>query len=239
LHETPTAKEYLSTALDVTFQMGSVAERLLVEEWAGDYAIGNWQCRYCHDQRSIVPKPKGCCPDGRLHSWAYQQLVVTAPEYGISGGIDCLFDIGAPLLCITEIKTLNPTEFDSMVVPFPEHRLRTNLYLRILAESAHPYKSKFNLQEGRVLYISRGYGKMNAQWNELLPFREFVVKRDDADLKLMLQRAKALKLFRDGGGMPSGICATATDKIAKACGQCVTCFSGQFPATVVIEKVAV
>jgi hypothetical protein len=32
-----------------------------------------------------------------------------------------------------------------------------------------------------VLYISRGYGKLNAEWNEILPFKEFVVKRNDLD----------------------------------------------------------
>ena len=52
-----------------------------------------------------------------------------AEEYGIQGGIDALFNIGAPQLVITEIKTLNPTDFDTIMAPLPEHRLRTNLYM--------------------------------------------------------------------------------------------------------------
>ena len=83
----------------------------------------------------------------------------------------------------------------TILVPFPEHRLRTNLYLWILEQSKHPHKEKICTSEARVLYMSRGYGKLNAEWNEILPFKEFVVKRNDADLAEFLKRAAALKLF--------------------------------------------
>jgi hypothetical protein len=156
--------------------------------------------------------------------------VVETPEYDIQGGIDALFNIGAPQLVITEIKTLNPVEFEALVVPQPEHRLRTNLYMLILEQSHHPHKEKINTSEARVLYISRGYGKLNAEWNEILPFREFVVKRNDADLQEFLHRAKRLKTFRQTGFMPAGICSTAVDKIAKKCSVCAPCFSGQYLA---------
>ena len=64
------------------------------------------------------------------------------------------------------------------------------------------------------------------EWNEILPFREFIVKRNDADLAEFLKRAKALKTFREGAVMPLGICTTALDKIAKQCSVCQPCFSG-------------
>lgn len=225
--------EYASTAMDVTFQMGTLVERMLVEEWAGEAVVGNWRCRYCGDSRTMVPKPSGYCTlmeGSKKHWWQYRQMVVEAPEYGINGGIDALFNIGAPQLIVTEIKTLNPTEFETIVTPFPEHRLRTNLYLRILDESHHPYKEKINLSEARVLYISRGYGKLNPTWNEILPFKEFVVKRNDADLTEFLARAKRLQVFRTIGLMPVGICTTAFDKIAKQCSVVTQCFSGAYVA---------
>jgi hypothetical protein len=227
----------VSAALDVTFQMGLHAEQLVVEEWGGDAVIGNWRCRYCGEQRSMVPKPEGWCSDDRRHWWQYLQMTVEAPEYGIQGGIDALFNIGAPQLVITEMKTLNPTEFETILTPLPEHRLRTNLYMRILEQSLHPFKEKINTKEARVLYISRGYGKLNAEWNEILPFKEFTVKRNDGDLQEFLKRATLLKEFRDHGVMPPGICTTALDKIAKACSVCPPCFSGKYPAGKKVECV--
>lgn len=226
--------DYLSTALDVTFQMGSETERLLVEEWGGDAVIGNWRCRYCGEQRTMVPKPSGTCQakwGPRNHWWEYRQLVVEEAEpHGVRGGIDALFNVGAPQLLITEVKTLNPEEFDKLLAPFPEHRLRTNLYMRILEQSSHPYREKINTTEAKVLYISRGYGKRNQAWDEVLPFKEFAVKRHDGDLAEPLKRAAALKLFRHQGLMPAGICSTALDKLAKNCSVCQQCFSGKYPA---------
>lgn len=223
--------EYVTAALDVTFQMGTEAERLLVEEWAGDAVVGNWRCRYCGETRSMTINPGGQCSAGRKHWWEYRQVVVEEAEaYGIQGGIDALFNVGVPKLMVTEVKTLNTTEFEDILVPKPEHRLRTSLYLRILDQSQHPFRDKINLQEARVLYISRGYGKLNPTWNEILPFKEFVVIRDDLALMEPLKRATALKVFRKSGLMPPGICATALDKIAKNCSVCASCFSGNYPA---------
>jgi hypothetical protein len=230
LFEKEAQTQYVATAMDVTYQMGQHAETLVVEEWAGEAVIGNWMCRYCNDQRSMVPKPGGCCKDGRKHWWRHIQMVVEAPEYGIQGGVDALFNVDAPQLVVTEVKTMNPTEFEGILAPLPEHRLRTNLYMWILANSKHPHKEKINTHEARVLYISRGYGKLNAEWNEILPFKEFTVKRNDLDLNEFLKRAKALKVFREQGLMPGGICATALDKIAKNCSVCPACFSGKYPA---------
>ena len=231
LFEKDPQPQMVSTALDVTYRMGSVIESLLVEEWAGEYVIGNWRCRYCGQSKSMAPKPEEawCNPD-RKHWWQHLQTVVEAQDYGLQGGIDALFNVGAPQLVVTEIKIMAPQEFEEIVVPLPEHRLRTNLYLWILDHSHHPFRDKINLSEGRVLYVSRGFGKMNPAWQEILPFKEFVVKRNDQDLSEILTRAKHLQTFREMGLMPTGICTTALDKIAKKCSVCAPCFSGKYPA---------
>lgn len=234
LFEAKPEPEYVSTALAVTYRMGKVTEQTLVEEWAGDHAIGNWWCRRCGDFRSWTPKPGGFCKDGHHHDWEYRQIVIYS-DYGIIGSPDVLFNVGSPFLLMVEIKILSAQEFDQIVAPLPEHRIRTNLYLKLMAASNDAYKSKCNLDEARVLYVSRGHGRMNPEWNEILPFKEFVVKRNDADLKLVLQKAQALRRSRAGEGMPSGICATATDKYAKGCSQCAACFSGQYPGILKIE----
>lgn len=228
--------EFISVALDATFDMGLAVETLVVEHWAGKYSIGNWQCRLCGEYRSMCSKPDGYCKSGTRHWWKYQQIVIEAPEFGVIGSLDCLFDVGVPKLRVTELKILSTEEFEKIVAPLAEHRLRTSLYLKLLAESNHPFKDRFNLHEGNVVYVSRGYGKLNPQWNEILPFKEFEVQRDDSTLKPALQKAKAVKLFREQQQIPNGICTTALDKVAKKCSVCQECFSGKYTATIQWES---
>jgi hypothetical protein len=233
--------EYLSLALEATFDLGCSTADLLIHKWAGDYVVGNWICRRCEQQRTMTTIPKGICPDAkgknREHLWRYQEVTFEAPEYGLVGSIDALFILG-PLLRVTELKILAADEFDKILAPLPEHRIRTSLYLRLIAESTSIYKSRFNLHEASVLYVSRGYGRKNADHktpygaDEIMPFREFEIQRDDVVTKEPLQKAKALKVFRDDHKMPTGICATAMDKWAKNCDVCQLCFSGQYPAQV-------
>lgn len=239
LQGTKTGAEYVGVAQDVTYRMGTATEKLLVEEWLAEYVVGNWMCRRCSIQRSMCKWPGGFCKDGSRHWWEYLQFRMDAPEYGLTGGIDAIFDVGSPRWLVGEIKILNVEDFEKIVVPQPEHRLRTNLYLKLIAESNSAYRDKFNLTEARVLYVSRGYGKMNAQWNEVLPFKEFVVQRDNSELQDMLQKAKALKIFRETAQMPSGICATALDPVAKKCKRCKECFSGAYPAELKVESLTV
>ena len=223
---------YISTALRLTYDMGNETARRLIEDWAGDAAVGNWHCRRCGDQRSMCSKPKAGCGKHQDCLWEFREPVVASVEFDISGSIDVLFNVGAAKLMIVELKTLAAEEFDKIVAPKFEHRTRTNLYMKLFADSNSVYKDKINLHEGRVLYVSRGYGRKNEEHNgEILPFKEFKVERDDAALARPLQMAKQLKVFRETGAMPSGICATALDKIAKNCPNCMDCFSGEFPAT--------
>jgi hypothetical protein len=224
------SQDFVPTAMDVTYRLGTETERLLVEDWGGESVIGNWICRHCQVTRSMSPHPEGRCASGKHHWWEYCQVIVESKEYGIQGSLDSLFNLGAPQLFIVEVKTLNPKEFEDILVPQPEHRLRTNLYMWIVEHSQHPYRDKINTKEARVLYVSRSYGKMNPDWEEILPFKEFIVKRNDGDLQEFLKRAMGLKTFREQGLMPFGICLTALDKTAKKCSVCQQCFSGQYPA---------
>lgn len=169
-----------------------------------------------------------------LHDWEFIEPRFWSEQYHISGSIDAFFDLGVAKYMLTELKTIATEEFNDLLCPLPEHELRTKLYLRIVAE--HPgYSNKINLHEGRVLYVSRGHGKKNEDHSgEILPFKEYVVQRDDNALLPILKKAEQLKTFRLAGksiaAMPSGICATAMDKPAKSCPTCKECFSGQYPS---------
>jgi hypothetical protein len=47
------------TALRVTYDMGKENARILLEEWAGDAAVGNWRCRPLRPDKGTYDQP-GC-----------------------------------------------------------------------------------------------------------------------------------------------------------------------------------
>lgn len=235
--------EYISTALQATFDIGRATAKLVVEEWMTPYAIGNWKCIRCGDQRTMCSKPESSCKHGGKCLWEYREPEFLSQEYGVSGSLDVLASTGGKWL-VVELKIIRVEDFDSIIVPLPEHRIRTSLYLKLISDSNSPWKNQINLHEARVFYVSRGYGKKHPVHQEILPFKEFVVERDDQVYERPLKMAKQIKLFRDplkgqgddlepygiSGPMPSGVCSTALDKLAKTCQVCAACFSGKYLA---------
>jgi len=228
----PLKDQYVTAALQATFDVGNATARLVVEEWMREYAIGNWFCASCGATASMTSKPgtSGCSSHSGTHHWRYVEPVFVSPQFGISGSVDLLADLGGHKWQVVELKILNVDDFATIKVPLPEHRIRTNLYLKLIADSSSVWKDRINLHEGRVLYVSRGYGKKHETLDEILPFKEYVVKRDDKDLIPYLQQGMAVGMGQKGV-YPSGVCSTALDKQAKACSVCKQCFSGMYKAT--------
>jgi hypothetical protein len=220
----------VSTALGATYGVGRATAKLVVEEWLGQKIIGNWECERCGQQVTMQAKPNYPCPSPYgVHRWEYREPGFVSQEYGVSGSIDAFVDLGQKLIT-TEIKILNVDDWETLIAPLAEHRIRTSMYLKIIADSGSPFTERINLHEARTLYVSRGYGKKHLGYNEILPFKEFVVQRDDALLSRPLAMAKQVKVFREQQLVPSGICSTALDKHARACTTCHACFGGKYPA---------
>jgi hypothetical protein len=239
LQQVKPKQEYLSTALATTYSLGSATARLLIEDWAGDSVVGNWECVKCGTFKSMCTNPGGWCSGTQKHIWKYHEVVFESPKYSITGSIDALFMLGTPLWRVVELKIIAVDMFEKLMAPLPEHRIRTSLYLKLIDESNSVWKSHINLNVGTVLYVSRGYGKKNAEHNDVLPFKEFEVKRDDSMIKQPLQQALALKMFREQKLLPSGICSTALDKPALKCSACKACFSGDYPPNFDWKELAV
>lgn len=221
--------EYINTALQATFDIGNSTAQVFTDKWAGDSIIGNWSCAACGKIVSFKEKPKDGCPTMKRCDWKYEEVNFVSPEYEISGSIDAILDLLAPKLFITELKIIKAEDFNDIVAPLAEHRIRTSMYMKIIEESDSVYRTRLNVQEARVFYISRGYGKKNLTSGEIVPFKEFIVKRDDTAVMPYLNKAKEVKLFRHKGVIPQGVCKTALDAKAKKCAACVQCFSGAHP----------
>jgi hypothetical protein len=222
--------EYVSPAMQVTFDVGNATANLFTDQWAGDSIIGNWKCKRCSKAVSFQCKPKDGCTQLQKCDWHYEEVRFVSQDHGVSGSIDALMDLLAPKLFVTELKIIKAEDFVDIVAPLAEHRVRTSMYMKIIADSENIYRTRVNTQEARVFYISRGFGKKNTETGTVLPFKEFVVKRDDELVLPYLDKAKKIKIFRETGTIPAGICSTSMDTHAKNCAACKSCFSGAYPA---------
>lgn len=221
--------QYISTALRATFDVGNVTSDLVRENWAGKASHGFWKCEKCSHRSAFGTRPnESKCSTGGVCNYRYREAKFISNEYGISGSVDVFLDLGEPKLAVTELKIITPVDFETLAAPLAEHRIRTNLYMKLIEDDEGIFKHRINLKQGRVLYVTRAYGKKHPEFGEILPFKEFVVERNDAGLQPYLIRAKEVKIYKETGLMPAAICNTMLDTVAKACSVCAECFSGKF-----------
>jgi hypothetical protein len=226
--------EYIDTALNCTFDIGKATADVATNKWLAPIAIGHWKCRSCGEFRSWCKKPAVGCTKMQIGAncyWEYQEVNFVSKVSDVSGSIDVLLDMGAPKLHVTELKIMAVDAFEKLLAPLPEHRVRTSLYMQLISESDSIWKDKINTDEAKILYITRGFGKKNVKHdNEVIPFKEFDIQRDDEITVKPVQRAQQLMHWRKNGKMPSGICSIPLDMYAKKCNCAAECFGGLYPA---------
>jgi hypothetical protein len=230
--------EWLTTSQAVTFELGHMLEARIIH-WFADIGVArtNWRCTACGFTAQLCVRPDDCEKCGNA-AFAPENYRFMSKKTGVSCGIDCFLAMpGMDLLKILEIKTIDKEEFKELKAPIAEHRIRTNLYMRSIAESADPAHLGIDTSLATILYTTKGgFGckdEVIKTWglhDAFSPFREYEVKRKDADTEDMLTPAKRLLMFRQGLlGMPGPICSTALTARAKDCPFRKDCFNGKFP----------
>ena len=228
---------WLTTSEEVTFHIGRVLQDAVVN-WFADMgkAFCHWKCQGCGHNHEFQLRPMKCVSCGSKNFWP-KEVRFESAETGASCGVDMLVALGEKKLKPIELKTMDKDQFKDLKGPLAEHRLRTNLYLRIMAESSSPWSNTVNHEKATVLYISKGgWGCADPQLKEwglkeqFSPFKEFEISRDDSQTDDLADRARTVKEFRAGKvGMPFGICATALVPRAMKCPLRAACFSGEHP----------
>jgi hypothetical protein len=228
--------EFLDTSMNVTFAIGRWMQDWIVHQFADmGKAVCDWECVSCGNITYVGKRPLVCeTPDCHCKSFKPIEMRFISKVTGASCGVDMLVELGSGKLRPVEIKTIAPEPYKALVAPLAEHRLRTNLYLRIIEESE---VEGVDTDLALVLYISKGgYGCLAPDLapmgikERFSPFKEFIIKRNDNDTEAPSARAKVVKDFRAGEvGMPRGICPTALTKRACVCSLKDVCFSGDYP----------
>lgn len=222
--------EYPDPAMAATWDVGNMTADLVRENWLGDVAIGNWTCLKCGTSYTLSRKPPikeltvNC-----LHVWRYREMQFVSESLGFEGSLDVLLDLGGPKYMVCELKIMAPEHFAKITAPLAEHRLRTNLYMRLVESSGSSFGyDRINTQRAKVLYVSRGYGKKHEATGIILPFKEFDVERNDDDLKVPLERALEVKTSRKLNILPARVCSVSYAPEAKGCPVAQQCFSGKY-----------
>lgn len=229
--------QFLQVATHVTFNEGRDKQARLNDDWLVDVMYGIWRCSNCFWKSEFGPRPESC---GECHTMPenliFQEPRVVDAVTGVGGGIDALVDIGKKKLRLVECKIMKADQFKGLITPLSEHRVRTKLYLRLIAGSDQEFAKKVDTKLAHILYIMRGHG-IKQEDGRISPFKEFVVHRDDAEVQHFLGMAHALKLSRETEGLyPCGICTTQMDPRAVKCPVSKECFSSEFPANITWHK---
>ena len=223
------ADSYISPALKATFDIGNMVADRLVEHWIGSHAHGHWVCPVCTKQSVFGPKPtQHCCSP---HApWSYREVKFFGEDSHISGSLDLIANLGGLKLKVVELKTIKPDDFDKLAAPLAEHRLRTRLYLKLIEESTNPIRFQLDTQSAKILYVSKGFGKMNAEHGQILPFKEFDVDRDDDSIKTYLQNGVDVRNHRTAKTIPLvKVCSSVSSSTAKSCPVKSQCWGGLIP----------
>ena len=233
---------FLSTAENVTFDIGRFVEEKVIDTFVeAGIAVGDWKCKHCGSMFKFCKRPPVCKHCGHKHFKHVEQRVLS-DKTGISCGIDLLLNLpGAPKHRVVEIKSIDKDQFKSLVAPLGEHEQRTKLYLKCLAESSQDWCNLVQKDWAYVLYVSKGgYGTQCeevAMWNfhdsPFSPFKDYVVERDDASLKKVLEQPlnlmkwKQAQLAGENPPLPPRLCSSSLDKRAKKCSCLNPCFLKQ------------
>jgi hypothetical protein len=219
---------YVNAALAATYDVGHMTADLVRTRWLRGRVVGDWYCDSCGLFKSFQRAPDPVESMVHVHAWRYKEVKFWSPEYKFEGSLDAIVDLGGPKLVACELKIIDKDEYRKLAAPYAEHRLRTNLYLRLVEYSDHPHRGEVDTSRGKVLYVMRGFGLKNGDVNEVLPFREFDVYRDDADTDRLVAESEAIDVFRQTGVVPVGKCDVSYCPRAKVCPVVTECFSGKF-----------
>jgi hypothetical protein len=222
----PRKDQWVQHAMRVTWDEGRDKQWRVNNDYLRPYMVGPWHCTRCGDdvEWGGLPSADGCKSPRGQHAWEYEEPVFHHPS-GFSGSLDGLVRFSSAVIRPLEVKIIKGDDFKTLKAPLAEHRVRTQLYLRLVAESTHPRTAEISTDCAHVLYIMRGHGAKDEE-GTITPFKEFVVKRDDTVVDKYVWMSESIK-----AGMPEGTCASMMDPRAKKCLVAKHCFSGKHPPT--------
>ncbi len=191
----------------------------------GNGVYGEWSCVCGHS------KHRGSRPDQRLlcekcgHPVnVYGEAVLYDTEYMITGSPDLALMLPRDYLYITEIKSMNPDQFDELERPLPDHINQGVAYRDIFHRQGFKVHSKVSVFYARKEF-RWGYGRGKNR-----VYKEFQVDATSEQSRVMLgqlyETAADVLRFKQQGGTPERTqCTSPESTKAKQCPVAHMCFS--------------
>lgn len=228
------ADQRVAHAMRVTWDEGRDKQWRLNNVYLRDVMWGHWRCTKCDELAmwQLCPEDQHPTPCVKgAHRWEYEEVAFTHPS-GFSGSLDGVVQFTPAKRRMLEVKIMKADDFKALKAPLAEHRIRTQLYLRTIAETTSNKSATIDTEVAHILYVMRGHGVLEkVPGGQVSPFKEYQVKRDDAAVEKYVRMATALR-----DGVPEGVCTTALCARASACAVSKECFSGKYPASHVWSK---
>jgi len=225
--------EFIGTSMQYTFGIGRALEKMLREDWAGAIAYGDWECHSCGTPHYMQFRPVACkyCHAGGK-GFRYVEPRFTSAISGLSGGIDLMVRLpGYKKATLIEVKTMKEDEWKALSAPLSEHRLRTNLYLRLVDESDGDLKNYVMTDRAIIIYLVKGFGAKDPKLKDLgvkelfSPFKEFIIERDDSKTDHLTDKGVQWLTWKNTGTPPDRICDSPDCARASKCPVKKPCFS--------------
>lgn len=234
---TPIPPQKVPHAMRVTWDEGNDKQARMNNNYLRDYMVGRWECDRCLTVLHWGPCPDyedhGDCTAGRSHKWRYVEPFFRHPS-GFTGSVDGVVKISADVLRLIEVKIIKSDFFRDLKAPYGEHRIRTQLYLRLVDENKEFKSHGIDTKYGHIIYIMRGHGQKNSQ-GVISPFKEFIVQRSDKEVDRYIAMSSAASVTAKTKEAlrlktPKGICSTMMCRRASVCEVAKQCFSGEYPS---------
>ena len=148
--------EFVPACSAVTWEMGRMFQDMIVNDLANaGKAVCSWRCVSCGHLHEFCKRPMACasCSCKAFRPVEPRGL---SKETGASCGIDVLVDLGLPKLRIVEIKTMLKDDFKNLIAPIAEHKVRTSMYLQIVADTEAPWAQYVDTEAAHILYMCKG-----------------------------------------------------------------------------------
>lgn len=230
--------EWTSASQQMVYDLGNAVEEIIIKRAIGaGLAVGDWQCFYCKTSHSMRTCPDRCTSCGKPDGMRYNQRRFYSQKSGISCGIDLLVRGLGPKYRIVEVKTMQKDDFRKLVMPLAEHRLRTNLYMRIVDEAGDKDASLIDTKTASVIYVDKGgFGIKDPEvetWKigdkGFSPFKEFTVYRNDNDTDIMSKLGARYLEAKQTQTICGGVCSHQSESRAMKCNVGERCWNGTFP----------
>lgn len=164
------------------------------------YRRGLWKCRSCEFISEFSSTMMTRCPvcAAKKTSFEYYEypLKLEAPLF-LTGHPDMFVEKPIDNYRVVEFKTINGTDFDKLLAPLIEHVWQIHSYMWGLSKDPTFKNLNFDKKIGYIMYISKDM-KINSS-----PVKTFIVHRDPAIEKDILNKLKTFKEGFLGGDLPA------------------------------------